>query len=251
MSYQDIFSQFSDITQARINLGNSGSGLPTKPLLDFRLDHASAKDAVYADLDIQQIQSELNGIGLDSVVVRSCSPTREIYLKRPDLGRSLDEDSRAILQNDSREIDLIFIIADGLSANAVQVNAVPFLASLLPRLENLTIDKVIVAKQARVAISDEIGEIRKAAISIILIGERPGLSSSDSMGVYMTYHPNVGNTDEKRNCISNVRQQGLSVEMAAFKLNALLRESYRLKLSGVGLKDVADELLGEKKPDAK
>ena len=131
----------------------------------------------------------------------------------------------------------MFIIADGLSANAVQRHAIPFLKKIMPLIQHLNVDKLIVAEQGRVAISDEIGELRKAAITVILIGERPGLSSSDSMGIYLTFGPKVGNTDEKRNCISNIRQQGLPYDIAAHKLNALIQESFRLKLSGVNLKD--------------
>jgi ethanolamine ammonia-lyase small subunit len=237
MSYHELFKNFLTETQARINLGNVGCGLPTKPLLSFRHDHALAKDSVYATIDIPMLQQNLTEIGKVSILVRSQAINREIYLKRPDLGRKLNESSQTSLQNAHTAVDLSFIIADGLSAHAVQVHAVPFLSMLFPMLQNFTIGNIIIAEQARVGISDEIGELCKATISIILIGERPGLSSPDSMGVYLTYKPKVGNTDEKRNCISNIRQKGLSYNLAARKLNMLIRESIRLQLSGVYLKD--------------
>lgn len=237
MSYQELFNQFSSVTQARVNLGNSGSGLPTQPLLKFRYDYALAKDAVYKKLDIIILQEELARIGLESIILHSQAKNREYFLKRPDLGRKLDEQSRNLLQSEKTESDIALIIADGLSALALQYHAVPLLNSLVPLLENLTFDKIKIVEQGRVAISDEIGELCKAKISIILIGERPGLSSPESMGIYLTYKPKIGNTDEKRNCISNIRHQGLTYDVAAFKLNFLIRESFKRKLSGVLLKD--------------
>ena len=201
MSYQELFKQFEFSTQARINLGNWGSGLPTKPLLNFRYDHALAKDAVHTKLDTQKFKMDLTGIGLDSIQVHSSASNREIFLKRPDLGRKLDEPSYNKLQ-EQFEKDIVIIIADGLSAQAVQVHSIPLLTNLIPLLQNLTLGKIIIVEQGRVAISDEIGGLCKATISIILIGERPGLSSPDSMGIYLTYNPKIGNTDEKRNCIS-------------------------------------------------
>jgi ethanolamine ammonia-lyase small subunit len=223
-------------TDARINLGNAGCGVPTKHLLAFRHDLALAKDAVYAVLDTIKIQDDLTDIGLGSIRVKSLVGNRENYLKRPDYGRKLNELSRSSLQENQSQKDIVFIISDGLSPHAVEDHAVPLLNSLLPLLGDLTIDKIIIVEQGRVAISDEIGELREATISVILIGERPGLSSPDSMGIYLTFHPKIGNTDEKRNCLSNIRLKGMPYNTAAFKLNLLIRESLRLKLSGVNLK---------------
>ena len=237
MSYQELFKQLAATTQARINLGNSGSGLPTKPLLAFRSDHALAKDAVYANLDAHTLQKDLLRIGLESIVVQSQATDKETFLKRPDLGRILGETFRNELLKNQIDNEVTIIISDGLSGPAVQNHAVPFLNHLIPLIQNITLNNIIIAKHGRVAISDEIGELCNATLSIILIGERPGLSSPDSMGIYLTYCPKTGNTDEKRNCISNVRKYGLSYDEAAYKLNFLIRESLRLKLSGVSLKE--------------
>jgi len=238
LSYKDLFDKLSSITQARLNLGISGVGMPTKPLLAFNYDHSLAKDAVYAQLNIPILQRSLAELGLECNLLTTQASTREIYLKRPDLGRKLDKTSLALLtQKTQEEKDVVVIISDGLSAKAIQNHAVPFLKELLPNLNDLRIGKIMLVENGRVALSDEIGENTPAKLCILLIGERPGLSSPDSMGIYLTYGPKVGNTDEKRNCISNIHRHGLSYKLASFKLTYLIRESLHLKLSGVHLKE--------------
>ncbi len=240
MNDEELYKSMASITQARINLGNSGSGIPTKHLLKLKLDHALAKDAIYTKLNSNLLQSNLKDIGINSILVKTRAVDRDTFLKHPDSGRKLDNISRDILTNSDKEndIDIIFIIADGLSANAIQKHAFLFISYILPGLKkNYAIDEIVIVEQGRVAISDEICELRKAKLSIILIGERPGLSSPDSMGIYLTYNPKVGNTDEKRNCISNIRMLGLTYEMAAIKLNYLINESLKRKLSGINLKE--------------
>jgi ethanolamine ammonia-lyase small subunit len=180
------------------------------------------------------------GDGQRCLIVHSAAATREVYLQRPDLGRQLSAESReTLLALPRAEYDLAFVIADGLSALAIQQHAAPFLSTLRPRLQaaNFTIAPLAIALQARVAIGDEIGELLQAKTVVVLIGERPGLSSPDSMGIYMTWSPRRGLTDEARNCISNVRPAGLSYEAAAYKLHYLLDQARKRQLSGVQLKD--------------
>jgi ethanolamine ammonia-lyase small subunit len=232
-------AQLRHFTPARIALGRSGSSLPTKDLLDFSLAHAMARDAVHAELDTPGIISQLNQAGLVSILVHSAAPDRAAYLRRPDLGRRLQTSSRDLLaarQLQSRP-DLVFVIADGLSAFAPREYAVPVIQATTSLLPEWRIGPVIVVEQARVAVGDEIGELLQAESVVTLIGERPGLSSPDSLGIYLTYRPRIGRTDAERNCISNVRCEGMSVEGAASTLCYLLTNSFKLKLSGVGLKD--------------
>lgn len=232
-------------TPARIALGRTGTSLPTKPHLEFQLAHARARNAVHHELDIAKLESELAGRSLDTRILHSAAESRPEYLQRPDKGRRLDEPSRQALielAGRNEEYDAVFVIGDGLSSFAIEENAIPFLDTILPPLKELgwRIAPMIVVKEARVAVGDEVGELLNTAIVVVLIGERPGLSSPDSMGVYMTFNPKIGVTDEARNCISNVRRDGLSYELSAHKLLYLMTEARKRGLSGVGLKDEAD-----------
>ncbi|MDQ1831210.1 ethanolamine ammonia-lyase subunit EutC [Massilia scottii] len=233
------------LTQARIALGRSGVSVPTSAQLDFQLAHARARDAVHMALDAGTLAAALSGNGLACVAVHSVCPDRATYLQRPDLGRVLDAPSRAALTAAApASCDLALVIGDGLSALAIEQNAQPFLAALLARLqqEQWSVGPIVIASQARVAIGDEIGQLLNARAVAVLIGERPGLSSPDSMGIYMSWAPRVGLTDADRNCISNVRPAGLGYDEAAYRLHYLLAQACQRGMSGVLLKDdtVAD-----------
>ncbi|MEQ1719372.1 MAG: ethanolamine ammonia-lyase subunit EutC [Hyphomicrobium sp.] len=234
-------------TPARIALGRSGTSLPTAPHLAFQLAHARARNAVHHALDVADLSAKLAQRGHEVVTLQSAAQSRPEYLQRPDLGRRLDDASRATLAArtpPAQPYDIAFVIADGLSALAIEQNAAAFLECLMPAVSatGAVIAPLTVVSQARVAIGDEIGERLGAKIVVVLIGERPGLSSPDSMGLYMTYAPRAGLTDEARNCISNVRPEGLSFERAAHKLVYLLGEAAKRGLSGVDLKDEAGDL---------
>ncbi len=230
-----------DYTPARVDLGRSGHSLPTRELLDFQLAHAQARDAVHLALDVNSLAVELNQKNIPSIALASAAPDRTTYLHRPDLGRQLNPDSRERLQELKSSYDAVFVIADGLSAPAVHRHATPLLEAILPKLD-WNIAPVTIVQQGRVAIGDEIGEILGAKLAVVLIGERPGLSSPDSLGIYLTWNPRPGRTDAERNCISNVRAEGLSYTLAAHKLLFLMNEARRLRLSGVPLKESAQAL---------
>jgi ethanolamine ammonia-lyase small subunit len=219
-------------TPARVALGRTGHSLPCAELLRFELDHARARDAVYEALDPASL-------GIEHVLLRSAAPDRLTYLRRPDLGRRLGDESRALLQKG--DYDAAIVIADGLSAPAAHRHAVPLLDELrsLLKTEEWRLAPICVVLQGRVAIGDEIGERLGARQVAVLIGERPGLTSPDSLGVYLTWDPRRGRTDAERNCISNVRLEGVSYAAAARKLHFLMREARRRKLSGVALKEDA------------
>lgn len=241
------WSGLKRFTSARIALGRTGTSLPTAPHLEFQLAHARARNAVHHALDSGSLADALRQDGLDVMEVHSAAATRPIYLQRPDKGRRLDEASRQALQAlpaPPAPYDLAIVIADGLSALAIEQNARPFLRVLTPRIAaaGWRLAPVCIARQARVALGDEAGSLLGARIVLVLIGERPGLSSPDSMGLYMTYAPQPGTTDEARNCISNVRPEGLSYERAAHKLTYLITEAFKRQMSGVLLKDEAGEL---------
>ncbi len=230
-------------TAARIALGRTGVSQPTAPQLAFQLAHAQARDAVHQALDVAPLLAGLAKLcGQPALSLHSAAASRDIYLQRPDLGRRLDDASRETLQQQARAndgFDLAVVVADGLSALAIEQNVLPFLACLAARLapESWTLAPPAVVLQGRVAVGDEVGQLLGARAVLVLVGERPGLSSPDSMGLYLTWAPRVGLTDASRNCISNVRPAGLGYEAAAFKLHYLLSEARRRQLSGVALKD--------------
>ncbi|APA66983.1 ethanolamine ammonia-lyase subunit EutC [Janthinobacterium sp. 1_2014MBL_MicDiv] len=226
-------------TAARIALGRRGVSVPTGAQLAFQLAHAQARDAVHLELDGDALARALLEQGLSSVQLHSAAATRAVYLQRPDLGRRLDDVSRARLATCATGVDLALVAADGLSALAVQRHAAPFLAALCERLalEAWTLSPLHIVAQGRVAVGDEIGELLQARAVLVLIGERPGLSSPDSLGLYLTWAPKVGLLDERRNCISNVRPQGLAYAQAAYRLHYLLSQAFARQLSGVALKD--------------
>jgi len=236
-----------DFTSARVGLGCNGHSVPTHELLDFQLAHARARDAVHLALDVRSLVVELKQKGFEPVAVASAARDRSEYLRRPDLGRQLNAESRETLAAMRAEYDAVFAIADGLSALAVHRHAAALLEIVFAQLD-WRIAPVVIVEQGRVAIGDEIGELMGAKLAVVLIGERPGLSSPDSLGVYLTWQPKPGRTDAERNCISNIRADGLSYAAAAHKLLFLMNESRRLKLSGVGLKEDARALGSGGKP---
>ena len=239
----DPWVRLARLTPARIGLGRAGAALPTREVLRFALDHARARDAVHAPLDVEALEADLAALGHGVLRVESAAPDRPTYLRRPDLGRRLSEASRAGLEAlDRPPADLAVVIADGLSAAAVQTHASPLLIALAPWIQHAgwTLAPVVVARQGRVALGDEVGELLRARMVVVLVGERPGLSSPDSLGIYLTHDPRPGRTDAERNCISNVRPAGLAYDLAAFKLAWHLAEAVRLGLTGVALKDESD-----------
>ena len=229
-------------TPARIGLGHSGVSLPTRAHLEFQFAHARARDAVHRALDPVALSTELERVGLCPITVRSAVADRREYLARPDVGRRLDNASRELVKRvgaSTGPLDVVFVVADGLSPRAAQSHAAPVLASLSQRLvgDGWRIGPVVVAEQGRVALGDEIGEYLGARLVAVLIGERPGLSSPESLGIYVTWSPAIGRTDAERNCISNVRPDGLPYGLAAERLWFLLTEARRRRVTGVGLKD--------------
>jgi ethanolamine ammonia-lyase small subunit len=233
------------LTPARIALGRTGTSIPTRAQLDFQYAHAQARDAVHLPFDHAALSAQLADRGRESLLLQSAAPDRNTYLQRPDLGRKLSDASAQTLREYATAhpggVDLVIVIADGLSALAVHRHSLPFLARLEEQTsaEGWSVAPVILVEQGRVAVADEIGELLGAKMTVILIGERPGLSSPDSLGLYFTYNPKVGLTDAWRNCISNIRLEGLSYGMAAHRLLYLMREACRRQLSGVNLKDEA------------
>ena len=243
----DALKRFTD---ARIALGRAGLSLPTAPHLEFQLAHAQARDAVHLPFDQLGIAQTLEAMGLPTLQLHSAAPDRNTYLQRPDLGRQLDQASREILKNRDASTaqgvryDLAFVVADGLSARAIHEHAVPLLEAVLALLRADTamawsIAPVALVQQGRVAVGDAVGESLHADMVVVLIGERPGLSSPDSLGIYLSWAPRVGLNDAQRNCISNVRPAGLPVEAAAAKLQYLLGRARSQRLTGIGLKDEA------------
>lgn len=221
-------------TPARVALGRAGNGLPTAAHLAFQAAHAAARDAVHAVLDVAALQAELAAAQLNNVVVHSEAADRASYLLRPDLGRRLRAADRASLPKCPGA--MLFVVCDGLSATAVQRHATSLLRDVIPRLDG-QIAPVVLAVQGRVALGDDIGGAMGAEAVAVLIGERPGLSAADSLGVYLTWQPRHGRTDAERNCISNIRPEGLKVPDAADKLVWLIGAMRRLRLSGIALKD--------------
>ncbi len=243
----DPWTALRALTPARIALGRAGASLPTAEVLRFGVAHALARDAVHQPLDAGRLEAELRAGGWDTVRVHSRARDRRTYLLRPDLGRLLcPESADALRQRRSAGCDLCLVVADGLSSAAVQRHAAPLLAAFRAEARSRwTAAPVVIAEQARVALGDGIGEALGARLTAILIGERPGLSSPDSLGVYLTFAPRAGRNDGERNCISNVRPEGLRYEEAARRMAWLIGEAFRLRLTGVALKDGSDRLIGE------
>jgi len=228
------------LTPARVGLGRCGASVPTKALLDFTLDHARARDAVHAAFDATALAAELTPLGLAVHQAASRARGRHDYLVRPDLGRQLDAESRDRLAAiGGPGCDLVLVVGDGLSPNAVHARAAAVVARLLPRLAaaGIAVGAAVVATGARVALGDEIGALLGARMVAVLIGERPGLSAPASLGAYVTYGPRPGLTDAERNCVSNIHPAGLSEDEAAFKIGWLIREGLARGLTGVALKD--------------
>lgn len=243
ISTPDPWQQIKSYTRARIALGRVGSSLPTNEVLDFGLAHAMARDAVHLALDVEALAAQIESLNITSIQVCSKAQDRPTYLLRPDLGRQLSLESAAHLRATrfSTPFKLLIVVGDGLSSLAIERHVRPLLAEIQQQKpDNWNIDSLVIASQARVAIADEIGEILGATITAMLIGERPGLSSPDSLGIYLTYQPKVGLNDANRNCISNVRPEGLSYAAAAKKMLWLIQQALYLKVSGVALKDESD-----------
>jgi ethanolamine ammonia-lyase small subunit len=239
------WAELRRFTAARIALPRSGASLATAPLLEFRLAHARARDAVHSALDESRLSAELATLGLPVLAVTSAAQDRMQYLMRPDLGRRLADDATTLLASHAgSSFDVVFVVADGLSAGAVATHAQPVLAQVLPRLASIgwRIAPLVVARFGRVAIGDAVARALSAEIAAVLIGERPGLSAPDSMGAYLTFRPTADTTDADRNCISNIRPEGLAYPDAAFKLVRLLHAMRARKISGVQLKDDGDGL---------
>lgn len=229
-------------TSARIALGRAGGSLPTGEWLDFKAAHAAARDAVHQAFDAEQLSGEIATLGVESIVLETAATDRQTFLQRPDLGRRLDAASVARLKslaNSCGQPELAIVVSDGLSALAVHRQVVPLLRILLPRLaaDEWRLAPVLVVRFGRVALEDEIGQLLGSQLALMLIGERPGLGSPDSLGAYLVYAPRIGNKDANRNCVSNIRPEGLNWEAAADTILYLLTESRRRKLSGVDLKD--------------
>ncbi|MGH7526072.1 MAG: ethanolamine ammonia-lyase subunit EutC [Gemmatimonadales bacterium] len=243
----DPWVALRSLTPARIALGRAGASLPTRVHLEFQLAHARARDAVHDALDVAALRAALREAGLDSIAVHSAAEDRTRYLHRPDLGRRLEPASRERLAAASPPgCNALFVVADGLSARAAQAHAVPVLAALAPRLqtEGWRLGPTVVADQGRVALGDEIGALLGAEMVLVLLGERPGLSAPHSLGGYLTWDPRPGRTDADRNCVSNIRPEGLASVLAADRLAYLMTEARRRRLSGVALKDDTGMLHG-------
>ena len=236
-----------DYTSARVALIRTGASLSTRDTLDFALAHAQARDAVHATLSLPTLLEALHARSLNPLTVKSAALDRTTYLRRPDLGRTLSHQSTTLFTTNHHPVTtknipentLAIILADGLSALAIDRHAIPLLDALLPLLTQFTLTPVVIAEQARVALGDPIGHLLHANLTILLIGERPGLSSPDSLGAYLTWSPRPGRTDAQRNCISNIRTHGLDYATAASRIAFLATEAHRLQLSGTAIKEVS------------
>tara|TARA_R110000796_G_scaffold210102_1_gene326378 strand:- start:10847 stop:11698 length:852 start_codon:yes stop_codon:yes gene_type:complete len=248
---ENPWERLNAFTDARIGLGRAGVSLPTSKLLAFQLAHAQAQDAVHCQLDVETLASELTdtlGLSTAPIHLHSHAQDRAMYLQRPDYGRRLNDETREQLQQaaaSQQRYDLAVVVVDGLSALAVQQNSAPFLSTLYQVMSSDAADwqlaPLTIVEQGRVAIGDEIGALLNADAVLVMIGERPGLSSPDSLGLYMTWAPVPGLKDDRRNCISNVRPAGLQIEEAARRFFLLLKEARQLKVSGVKLKDRSED----------
>jgi ethanolamine ammonia-lyase small subunit len=241
----DPWLQFRAATRARIGLGRAGDALPTASLLDFTLAHARARDAVHSAPDFDAIAARLRPA--ETVLVHSQAPDRLTYLRRPDLGRRLRDADRNLLP--PAAWDAVFVVADGLSATAIDAHAVPMIGAAHARLQGWRLAPTVLARQARVALGDEIGAALGARLTVLLVGERPGLTVQDSLGIYLTFAPCIGRNDAQRNCLSNIHPHGQSYEAAADKLAWLMQQALRLSLTGVALKEDAPLALAGVVPD--
>jgi len=245
-AHPDVWARLRRATAARIGLGRSGHGLPTRAMLELEAAHALARDAVHAPLARDDVLSALGE--LPAIEVESLAPDRGVYLARPDLGRRLAPTALARLA--SGDFDLAIVLADGLSAGAVAASGPALARALLERLPGWRAAPIVIARQARVALGDEIGQALGATLVVVLIGERPGLSAPESLGAYITWRPAVGRTDAERNCVSNIRAGGLTIDDAAGRIVWLLTAARRLQLTGVGLKDASGGLEALAPPEA-
>ncbi len=245
---RDPWALLSSRTPARIAIGRTGASLPTREVLSFALAHAKARDAVHARLDRAALAANLKALGLPTIDVESQAIDRAVYLRRPDLGRRLGAISQDRLEAlaGKQPCDVALMIADGLSATAVAVNAARVIECLLPHLAKLgvTVAPIVIAEGARVALGDEVGALLNARLLAVLIGERPGLSAADSLGVYVTYAPRPGRTDAERNCISNIRPGGLTPEAAAANLAWIVETALSLQTTGIMLKNRSTPVAG-------
>ncbi len=252
--HRDPWEKLRQFTNARIGIGRVGTSIPTEELLRFQLSHAQAIDAVHTPLDIKKLCEQFETVPalrpyLPAQILRSEVQDRMEYLQRPDLGRRLNESSIYQLQQlrEHQPFDVVFVIADGLSSCAIANHAKPFLDILINSLnedsqKDWNVGPICVVEQGRVAVGDDACETLNAKIVVLLVGERPGLSSPDSMGLYLTWNAKRGIEESLRNCISNIRPEGLSYNIAAHKCMYLLTESYKKQLSGIGLKDRSDDI---------
>jgi ethanolamine ammonia-lyase small subunit len=242
LTTRDAWVALRRFTPARVALGRVGNSQRTADVLSFGLDHARARDAVHQPLDTAALAAAIEALALPTMVVKSAASDRREYLLRPDLGRQLDAESTQRLgAAPVQGCDVLFVIGDGLSSFAPARHAAPLLAAVMPMLTRWRIGPVVIATQARVALADDVGELLSAQLVVMLIGERPGLSSADSLGAYLTFAPRSGRNDAERNCISNIRPEGLSYTVAAHKLVYLLSQAMKRQLTGVNLKDDSDE----------
>jgi len=247
---RDVWNSLRRYTPARIALGRAGGSLPTAEVLEFAWAHAEARDAVKMELDVERLALAIEKLGVKCLQLESAAGDRETYVRRPDLGRKLSDRSREVLRElnpPTASFDVVLIVADGLSAVAAQEQSVKVLEKLLPMLEasRMSVAPICVVKNGRVAIEDEIGELFKAKAAVILLGERPGLGTADSLGAYIVYQPGVRKTDAERNCVSNIREAGLRADAAAETIHYLLSEALRRKMSGVMLKDERVKAMNE------
>ncbi|MDF0715108.1 ethanolamine ammonia-lyase subunit EutC [Muricauda sp. 334s03] len=239
---QDAWGNLKNFTNARIALGSTGNSIPLEEVLQFRFAHAKAKDAIVSVLDNDKLKSQIQKMGFSVWEAQSKVNNRDEYLKRPDLGRKLNESSEKLLKEAQEAFDIVVVVADGLSANAVNTNILPLLKEIIPKLKGYKVGFVL-ATMARVALGDPIGAALNSKFVVTCIGERPGLSSPESMGIYTTYAPKLGLTDERRNCISNIHKNGLDSKQAASLLFYLIKQSFAKQISGVDIKIDVKELL--------
>ena len=240
----DPWSDLKRFTDARIALGRTGCSVLTDDYLQFSLAHALARDTIYMPFESDKVGERLHGLGLDTLEVSSRATSRSVFLRQPDMGRRLIDESRKRLTDmNYKGADVLLVIGDGLSSKAVNKQAVPLISRFLPYMDELglSVGPVVMAHESRVALGDDIAECLHCGLVAILIGERPGLSSPDSLGVYITYKPFAGRLESERNCISNIRPEGLNYDRAAFKMAWLIEAAYDMGKTGTALKDRSDD----------